>query len=52
MRKGKSTISKAKTYREMGEFWDTHDLADYWDQTYSVEFDIELQSGVLISRWK
>ena len=46
MSKGKSTISKAKTYREMGEFWDAHDLADYWDQTYPVEFEIELQSGV------
>lgn len=32
-----SSISKARTYEEMGEFWDTHSLADYEDQTYEVE---------------
>ncbi len=46
MDEGESSISKAKTYREMGEFWDTHDLSDYWDQTYPVEFDVDLQSSV------
>lgn len=24
----------------MAEFWDTHDLADYWDQTEPAEFEI------------
>ena len=28
----------------MGEFWDTHDLTDYWDQTKPAEFTINLQS--------
>lgn len=32
-----SSISKARTYEEMSEFWDTHSLADYEDQTYEVE---------------
>jgi len=40
----RSSISKARSYQEMGEFWDTHDSADYWDQTYPVEFEIDLQS--------
>ena len=31
-----SSISKARTYEEMGEFWDTHSTADYDDQTYEV----------------
>jgi hypothetical protein len=31
-----SSISNARTYEEMGEFWDTHSLADYEDQTYEV----------------
>ena len=31
--RGKSSISKAQSYTDIGEFWDTHDLADYWDQT-------------------
>lgn len=44
MAKNKSSISKASSYREIGEFWDTHDLTDYWDQTYPVEFEIDIQS--------
>ena len=35
-----TSISKASTYEEIGEFWDTHSLADYWDQTYEVEFEV------------
>jgi hypothetical protein len=44
MARNKSSISKASTYEEIGEFWDTHDLTDYWDQTKPVEFEVELQS--------
>lgn len=29
-----------KSYEEMGEFWDTHDLADYLEQTEPAEFEI------------
>lgn len=46
MRKNKTTISKATTYKAIGEFWDTHSLADYWDQTKPVEFDVDIQSEV------
>jgi hypothetical protein len=31
------------TLEEAAEFWDTHDLADYWDLTEEVEFEIDLQ---------
>jgi hypothetical protein len=44
MPKSKSSISKAQSYRAIGEFWDTHDLADYWDQTRPVESKINIQS--------
>ena len=44
MREGRSSISQAKSYKEIGEFWDTHDLADYWDQTESVEFEVDIRS--------
>jgi len=27
---------------EAAEFWDTHSLADYWDQTREVHFDVEI----------
>lgn len=35
-----SSISGASTDEEMAEFWDTHSLADYWDQTREVQFDV------------
>jgi hypothetical protein len=28
---------------EIGEFWDTHSLADYWDETHEVEFQVKLK---------
>jgi hypothetical protein len=34
-----TTISKASTLEEIAEFWDTHSLDDYWDQTHEVEFE-------------
>ena len=44
MAKRKSSISKASSYQKIGEFWDTHDTTDYEDQTYEVEFEVDLQS--------
>ena len=46
MSENRSSISKAQSYKEIGEFWDTHDLSDYWDQTYPVEFEVDIQSEV------
>ncbi len=28
---------------EAGEFWDEHSLADYWDHTKEVHFDVEIE---------
>lgn len=40
-KKTKSTgISQAQTLEEIGEFWDTHSLDDYWDKTHEVEFEV------------
>lgn len=33
-------IPEMKSYTETAEFWDTHSLADYWDQTEPAEFEI------------
>ncbi len=33
------------TPEEIGEFWDTHSLADYLDETHEVEFKVNLKSG-------
>ncbi len=44
MERNKSSISKAETYKEIGEFWDENDLAGYWEQIEPVEFEIEIES--------
>ncbi len=33
-------ISHARTPEQIGEFWDTHSLADHWDQTREAEFEV------------
>jgi len=44
MKTDKSSISQAQSYREIGEFWDTHDATDFWDTTEPVEFEVDIQS--------
>jgi len=46
MSENKSSISQAQSYQEIGEFWDTHDVTDYWEETEPVEFEIDLQSEI------
>ena len=46
MQKSKSSTSKARSYAEIGEFWDKHDLTDYWGKTRKVEFDVDIESEV------
>jgi hypothetical protein len=43
MDRSKSSISKANSYRETGEFWSTHDLTEFWEQTQPVEFEPDIQ---------
>jgi hypothetical protein len=38
-----TSISKAHTLEEVADFWDTHSLADYWDQTHEVQFEVRAQ---------
>ena len=44
MRKNKTSISKKSSYQEIGEFWDTHDLSDFWEQTKSARFEVDIQT--------
>ena len=46
MSDARTSVSQATTYREIGEFWDTHDAADYWEQSESVEFEVDIESEV------
>ena len=47
MKRDKSSISKARSYKEIGEFWDRHDLSEYWDQTRPVKFEVDIQSEII-----
>ncbi|MFN0108973.1 MAG: CopG family antitoxin [Blastocatellia bacterium] len=44
MARKRSSISKARSYEAMGEFWDTHDSTDCWKLTKPVEFRVNIQS--------
>jgi hypothetical protein len=32
-----------------GQFWDTHDLVDYWDVTRPVEFEVDVRRRVFLA---
>ena len=34
-------IPEMGSYEEIAEFWDTHSLSDYWEQTEVAEFEVE-----------
>ena len=38
-----TSISKARTLEGIAAFWDTHSLADYWDQTDNAVFTVRAQ---------
>ena len=42
-KKGDSLPVKFKTVYEVSDFWDTHDLGDYWDETREVLFDVNIK---------
>jgi hypothetical protein len=46
MAKNKSSISKAENYREMNDYWDSHDLSDHWEEGKDVNFIVDITSEV------
>jgi len=44
MKKSRTSTAHARSHEETGEFWDTHDLSDSWDQTRPVEMEFKLES--------
>ncbi len=47
MSEEKSSISQAASYQAIGEFWDNHDLGDFWAQTEPADFAVDLQTDIL-----
>jgi len=46
MAENKSSVSKAGSYQEIGEYWDSHDIGEIWDKTEEVKFEVDLESDV------
>jgi len=44
MKRNKSSISKASSYKAVGEYWGRHDLAKVWAKTKKVEFDVKIET--------
>lgn len=42
----KRNLSPTDRYRDMSEYWDTHDLSDQWEKGKDVHFDVEIVGEV------
>lgn len=47
MNQNKTSLSKASSYKEIGDYWDVHDVTEVWDKTRKVKFDVEIESEVI-----
>jgi hypothetical protein len=47
MAENRSSLSGSRSYEELGEYWDTHSLADHWEQTSPAEFELDVKSSAL-----
>ena len=46
MKRNRSSISQAISYKDIGEYWDTHSLSEIWEKTKKVKFDVRIESEV------
>ena len=44
MNNDKTSISDARSYREIGEYWSAHEVTEVWEQTKPVDFEVDIQS--------
>jgi hypothetical protein len=38
-----------KSIEEAAQFWDSHDLADYWDLTSEAHFEVDIQRRLFLT---
>jgi hypothetical protein len=38
-----------RSVEEAAEFWDSHDLSNYWDSTTEAHFEVDLQRQVFLT---
>jgi uncharacterized protein len=44
MNKHISSISRATSYKETGDFWDVHEVSEFWDKTKEASFEVNIGS--------
>lgn len=47
MKKNRSSISKASSYKDIGAYWESKDLSKVWDKTRKVNFDVQIESETI-----
>jgi len=47
MKRNRSSLSRAISYKEIGEYWDVHDLSEFWEKTKRVKFDVQIESEII-----
>jgi CopG antitoxin of type II toxin-antitoxin system len=48
-KRGEPVPKHFESVEQAGQFWDTHDLADYWELTREAEFDVDLERRVFLT---
>jgi len=38
-----------KSIEDAAEFWDNHDLGDYWDLTHEAHFEVDIKRRVFLT---
>ena len=46
MKRNRSSLSRAISYKEIGEYWDVHDLSEFWEKTKKVKFEVQIESEI------
>ena len=46
MKENKSSLSHAASYKEIGDFWDAHDISKFWEKTKEASFIVDIESEV------
>ena len=44
MSRNKTAVSNARSYTQIGEYWDEHDLDEAWDDTQPAEIEVDIES--------
>jgi CopG antitoxin of type II toxin-antitoxin system len=44
MKQSEASKSQGRTYREVGEYWDSHDLGEVWEDAPPVDIEVDISS--------